>query len=118
MGWGGLLLSYIPDKWHDGVSENLRRHRADVLVGNMAILRDDEGFRHAVNAPIDGRAPVDIGPRSRVWIAHGIEPSRGIVGLILVVETMNGNDARRLQLHEHRMLFPACGAPRGEDVDQ
>ncbi len=82
-----------------------------MLVGDVAILRDDEGFRHAVDTPIDGRTAIDIGTGARVGIARGIEPSLGIVRLILIVEAMNGNDARSIQMHEYRMFFPACRAP-------
>src|SRR3546814_3079637 len=47
--------------------QDLGRDGADVFVGDAAVLAYDEGLRHAVDAPIDGDAPVAVGtgPRDR-----------------------------------------------------
>src|SRR3546814_1920693 len=76
------------------------------------------GLRHGVDAPIDGGAPFAVGTGSRIWIAQRVEPARGILGPVLVVEAVDRDDALGLQPHEQRVLLATRHAPGCEDVDQ
>src|SRR3546814_2081600 len=81
-------------------------------------LTDDEGLRHAVDAPVDGNAAIPVGAGPGVGIAQGIEPACGILGPVPVDEAMDRHDAFGAEPHEERMLVAAGGAPGGKDIDQ
>src|SRR6266511_5479415 len=112
------LLPKPPDQRKDRIFEGLRRERANVLVSDAAVLADNEGLRNAVDSPINADSAVAIGAGARVRVAQCVEPPRGVVGVVLVVETVNRNDTFGLKLHEHGMLLPARDAPRSKDIDQ
>src|SRR5258708_1276960 len=60
-----------------------RRDRADQLVGDPAVASDQEGLRHAIDAPLHRGAAigVDAGRRERIAVAP--EEAARIVGLVL-----------------------------------
>src|SRR5579863_3852501 len=106
-----LLTAQARDQWQDRPLKNFRRERADLLEGDATLAIDDVRLGNAVDAPIDRHASVTIGAGARVGIAHRVEPARGVVGLVLVVEPVDWNDPLRSQTHEQRMLFTAGDAP-------
>src|SRR5713101_2512669 len=76
------------DQRDDLLFKDLRRHRTNVLLGDTAVLRDHKRLWYAVDTPINRHTAIDIGARARVGVAHCIEPSCSVVGLVLVVESM------------------------------
>src|SRR5262249_25940270 len=66
--------------------EILRRDRADQLERDAAVAADQEGLRHAVDAPLDRGAAVLVGAVARERIAVAAEESAGVLGLVLVVD--------------------------------
>src|SRR3546814_7507579 len=58
----------------------------DVLVGDVAVGADHEGFRDAVDAPVDADAAVPIGTGPRVGISQLVQPAGGILRPVPVVE--------------------------------
>src|SRR6185312_7106378 len=63
-----------------------RRDRADQFVENRAAAADDEGLRHAINAPFDRRAAIAVDADHAERIAVAAEKAAGIVGGVLVVD--------------------------------
>ena len=87
-------------------SAGLRRDRADLLVADHAVLVDDEGLGHAVDAPVDADAAVGVDDRhgrDRRSRASHARPARRV----LVVEADDRHDVR---LGERA---PAADARRG-----
>ena len=58
------------------------RQRADMLVADGAVGADDEGFGHAVDAPVDGGAAVRIDADGRIGVAERAEEAAGVVGIV------------------------------------
>ena len=87
-----------------------------MLVPNGAVRADHEGLGHAVDAPIDGRAPRRIGADGGEGVAEVAQEAASVVGIVLVVDA-DDPDGRVLgQLDEGRMLLPARHAPRRPHV--
>ena len=63
---------------HRGVAQ-----RADMLERDLAVLADDEGLRHAVDAPVDARAARRIDADRRIGIAELAEEFEAKPGLSL-----------------------------------
>src|SRR2546425_12657505 len=61
------------DQRKDRLIEGPAVDGANLLASDAPLPIDDEGFRHAVYAPVDRHATVDIRPGSRVWIAHVVQ---------------------------------------------
>src|SRR6516164_10127534 len=99
------------DQRQDCPVKGLRRYRANLLEGDPASCIDDEGFGHAVNAPVDGDPPSDVGPGAGIGITHAIEPTGRIIGLVFVIEAMDRDRALRFQPHQHGVLLAARDAP-------
>src|SRR5688500_8260769 len=57
---------------------DVARQRPDVLEADDDALVDDVGFRHAVDAVVDGDAAGDIGDRDVERIAMALEPRQRI----------------------------------------
>ncbi len=89
-----------------------------MLVQYPAVGSDDEGFRHAVDAPVDTGAAVEIGQHRAVGIAAAAQPLADIGLGILVVDADQSHGAGLGQAHQERMLDLATGAPAGEEIDQ
>src|SRR3546814_18281416 len=85
--------------------------RTDTLFPYTTLFR-------SVDAPVDGNAAIPVGTGPGVGIAQGIEPARGILGPVPVVEAMDRHDALGAEPHEERMLVAAGSAPGGKDIDQ
>src|SRR4029434_9804789 len=81
-------------------------------------LIDQESLGYAVDAVVDADAPVAIDDRRGIRIAVLNEPGTAVVGFVLVVETVHGNDLRLGELDEQRMLDAARYAPRRPDVEK
>src|SRR3954468_4046836 len=60
--------------------------RPDQFVGDIAVAPDDEGFRHAADAPFHRGAPMAVRARRDERIAIASEETARIVGLVLVVD--------------------------------
>src|SRR5918996_2930348 len=88
------------DEWEDCLFEILLAHRPDVLVHDHAILADHEGLGDTIDAPLDTDSPVEVGAGPGIGIAEVIEPFRGVLGPVLVVEAVDRDDAVLLELHE------------------
>ena len=88
-----------------------------MLEGDATVRADHEGFGHAVDAPIDRDAAIEVGAGARVGVAKCVEPTRGVLRMVLVIEAIDGRDGSRLHLHDQRMLNPTFDAPGGEHVD-
>src|SRR3546814_1934754 len=71
----------------------------DVLVGDVAVGADHEGFRDAVDAPVDADAAVPIGTGPRVGISQLVQPAGGILRPVPVVEAVDRDHARRPEPH-------------------
>src|SRR6187401_534016 len=97
--------------------EHIGRDRADVLVADHAVLVDDEGLGHAVDAEVDADAALDVVERRVVRIAEAREPAVGVLALVLVVEAVERHDLLLRELDEERMLLAAGDAPGGPDVE-
>ena len=89
-----------------------------MLVGDAPVRVDDEGLRHAVDAPVDTDATVGVGAGARVGITELGKPGLGLPGLVLVVDSVNRNDVSTRELCEQRMLVAARHAPGGEHVHE
>src|SRR5687767_2162251 len=96
---------------------DLRRHRADVLVADHALLVDDVGFRHAIDAVVDADAPRGVEHGELVGIAVLLQPRQRVLALVLVVEPHHRGDAGLRQVGDHRMLDEARRAPRRPHVE-
>ncbi len=64
----------------------VRRDRADHLVDDGAFAPDDEGLRHAIDAPFDRGAAVGVDADDAERIAVAAEEAPGVVGRVLVVD--------------------------------
>jgi hypothetical protein len=88
-----------------------------MAVGDLAVAADDIGFRHAVDAEIDGDAPRSVGADAAIRVAVAAEkaPRRSL--LVLVVDAVKPDPLVFGEGDEQRMLELAFDAPRGEDID-
>src|SRR5690606_3781154 len=99
------------DRRHQNGTQIVGVDRTDELVGDASVAADDEGFRHAIDAPFDRAAAVRIGAGGYKRIAVAIEETARILRRILVVDADEA-DARILgKLHEERDLVVAGHAP-------
>src|SRR5712672_3097049 len=99
------------DLWLYDLLDVFRRNRPHQLIGDLAVAADDEGFRHAVNAPFDRGASADIGARSRERIAVAAEETSRIVGLVLVIDAYQTDARVAGKLHQKRRLVMTWHAP-------
>src|SRR5688500_12466707 len=99
--------------------ELLLRHlggeRPDVLVADHALAIDDVGFRHAVDAIVDGDTPRGVVHRELVRIAVARKPRERVLARVLVVQADHRDSLGKLG--DHRMLHQARRAPRGPHVE-
>ena len=91
--------------------EIVGRDRPDQLVGDAGVAADDEGFRHAVDAPFDRRAAAFVGACRGERIAVAAEEAPRIVGIVLVVDADQAHALVLRQLHEQRRFVMARHAP-------
>src|SRR5688572_32414063 len=91
------------------------RERADVLVADHTLAVDDVGFRHAVDAVVDGDAPGGVVHRELVGIAVAGEPRQSVLARVLVVQPDHRHALR--ELAHHRVLDQARRAPRRPHVE-
>jgi len=89
-----------------------------MLEGYFAILADEEGFRHAVNAPVNGAAPGLIGSDRVIGVAQIAKETARIFGLVLVVQADDAKAVVLRQRHQHRMLLTTGRAPGRKNVEQ
>src|ERR1700687_4844154 len=78
------------DERQDRAVETRLGQRPDMLVANAAGPIDDEGLRHAIDAPIDANPPV-IGADPRIRIAERGDPGERGIPLVLVVDAVDRN---------------------------
>ena len=76
--------------------------RADQLVGNIAVAADDEGFRHAVDAPFHRGAAVAVRARRHERIAVAAEEAA----------LLDINSASKAELD----ALPGIGAARSDAI--
>src|SRR4249920_3457565 len=72
------------DERNDLLLQDFGRHRPDALVADHALLVDDVGFRHAVDAVVDADPAVRIDEGCYVWVAEAPEPGDRVVAPVLV----------------------------------
>src|SRR6188508_2150733 len=101
----------------DLVRQHVGRQRADVLQADDAVLVDDEGLGHAVDAEVDADPALDVVERGVVRIAEAGQPAGGVLALVLVVEAVERHHLLLRELDQQRMLLAAGDAPRGPDVE-
>src|SRR5215467_1041054 len=111
---GTLELS---DERQQGVLHDLRCEGADALVANHALLVDQVGLGHAVDAVVDADTAVEVEDRDLVGVAHALQPGESVRALVLVVESVDGHGAARGEIEQHRVLLAARDAPRRPDVE-
>src|SRR5258705_13344450 len=105
------------DRRKDHALERSLRDRADVLVGDAALAIDDEGLRHAVDAPFDRGASVAVDADGGEGIAVKAKEAPRRSRLVLVIDPKE-LDARPLfERHEKRALLRARDAPRAPETD-
>src|SRR5450631_4147469 len=92
-------------------------NRADHFVDDGAFAPDHEGFRHAIDAPINRGAAVAVGADGAERIAVAAEKSAGVVWCVLVVDADDLQPLVLAQLGQKRRLVVTWYAPRGPDVD-
>ena len=95
----------------------VRRDRADQLVDDGAVAPDDEGFRHAIDAPFDRGAAVAVDADNAERIAVAAEEAPGVVGRVLVVDADQLQPLVLAELGQQRRFVMARHAPGGPDVD-
>src|SRR5262249_35680449 len=84
---------------------------------DYSVAADHECLGHAVDAPVDGRAPTRVDADGRERITERTEEAPRIVGGVLVVDS-DELDARVLgERREQRMLRAAGHAGGGPDID-
>src|SRR5450755_25629 len=98
--------------------ERVNAQGPDLLVANDARSVDDKRFRHAVNAVVDADASVLVDDGRRIGIAILRKPGASVVRLVLVVETVDGNEIRLRELQQQGMLLAARDAPRRPHVEK
>src|SRR5690606_34886554 len=89
-----------------------------MLVEDGAVRTDQEGFRHAVDAPVDHCAATLIHADGVIGIAELAQETERVLRLVLVVDARDPDAIILRQLHEQRMLLTARHAPRTPYVDQ
>src|SRR5690606_9047661 len=89
-----------------------------MLVENGAVRTDQEGFRHAIDAPVDHCAATLIYADGVIGIAELAQETERVFRLILVVDACDPDAFVLRQLHEQRMLLTAGHTPRTPYVDQ
>ena len=82
------------DRRHEHGLQILRRDRADQLVGDAPVAADDEGLRHAIDAPVDRGAAVRIGADRVERIAVAADEAARVVGPVLVVDADEPDSGR------------------------
>lgn len=113
----------LGDFGHDLRGESLLAHRPDEFIGDDAVAAHDEGFRHAVNAPVDADAARAIHADGGIGIAVLAEEAAGVLRLVLVGEADQlhaafGQFGILRQPHQNGVLLMTGHAPGGEDVDE
>src|SRR5581483_567559 len=81
-----LLTLELAHERHEGLIEELRRHRADALVADDAALVDHVGLGHPVHAVVDAHPPVRVVEGGAVGVAVAGEPAHALGALVLVVQ--------------------------------
>src|SRR5215467_1085492 len=105
------------DERQQGVLDELGRERPDALVADDALLVDQVGLGHAVDAVVDSDAAVEVEDRDLVRIAHALQPREAVLALVLVVEPVYRHVAALREVEKHRVLFAAGDAPRRPHVE-
>ena len=83
---------------------------ADMFVHNGAVRRQDKGFWHAIDPPLDASAAIRIGTDQRVRVTQLIEESHGVGRRVPLIDAVN-RPAFLVQPHQDRVLDPARPAP-------
>ena len=87
-----------------------------MLVADGAVRADDEGFGHAVDAPIDGGAALRVDAYGRVGVAERAEEAAGVVRVVALVDADDADGRVLGEFDEKRMLLPARPAPGRPDI--
>src|SRR5262245_58952690 len=85
--------------------------RPDTLIEDHAIGADEEGFRDAIDAPVDGGGSPRIDADRLERIAEFAEEGKRSVIAVLVVDADDIQPVVLRQAEDHRMLLPAGDAP-------
>src|SRR5262245_35859380 len=99
------------------VLHDFRGEGPDALVADDALLVDQVGLGHAVDAVVDADASFEIEYRDLVGIAHALQPGEAVLALVLVVEAVDRHCAARREVEQHRVLLAAGDAPRRPHVE-
>src|SRR5262245_9683172 len=91
----------------DAIAHDIGREDADALVADHALLVDDEGFRHAIDAVIHAEPAVAVVKRQGEGVAEARQPGEGLAALVLVVEAHDRRGAAAREGSERRMLLAA-----------
>src|SRR4051794_9023013 len=83
-----LFTLELPDQRHHALRQHIWRDRADLLEADDALLVDDVGLGHSVNAVVDADFAVRIVERRAVRIAVAREPAQAVLALVLVVQAV------------------------------
>src|SRR6266851_600593 len=97
--------------------EILRRDRSDQLVDDGPLAADDEGLRHAIDAPFDRGAAVAIDADDAERIAVAAEETPCVVGSVLVVDADELQPLVLAELGQQRRLVVTRHAPGRPDID-
>src|SRR6185295_6761313 len=102
----------------DLLLEYRRGDRPDLFVADYAFCVDEVGLGNAVDAIVDADAPVGVDHREFIRVAELLQPRRGLVALVLVVQTEYRHHTAFGECQQHGMLFAAGHAPGRPDVEQ
>ena len=89
-----------------------------MLVADLALGVDDEGFGRTVNPPVDRHPAVGVEGIGDVGVAQIAQPLAGGGAVVLVVESVDVHLAGLGQFHQNLVLGAAGHAPGGPDVEQ
>ena len=127
-GWGELCgalasalvgaLSTVDQDTKDTDYRSRDVKRADVLPADRAVRIDEEGFRRAVDAPVDRGLAVIVGEDHQVRIAELLKPSQCVGVFVLPVEADHAQALGFREARKHRVLVATCRAPAAPHVEQ
>ncbi|EEF93540.1 hypothetical protein CATMIT_01828, partial [Catenibacterium mitsuokai DSM 15897] len=100
------------------VADDFVGQRADELPAHHALGVDQEGFRRAVDAPVDRGLAFVIGDHDEVGIAELLQPAQRVGVLVLPVEADHAHALGLGEAGQHRVLVAAGRAPAAPDVEQ
>src|SRR5690606_19116735 len=112
-----LLTLQLADEGYYALVHDLRRHGADLLVADDALLVDHVRFRHSVDAVVEADGALHVVERGGEGIAVLCKPAQAVFALVLVVEAVERREPRPGELDEQPVLVAAGDAPRGPDIE-